>query len=208
MPRLLPGAAFRRRSRLHDDQVLVKSADRVGGRRIRRLPLPGPPRAAGPGRIAGGDCGGQGQRFALTSLHGKVALVFFGYTFCPDVCPTTLSKLSAVSRALGDQRDRVRVVYITVDPRCDTPAVLREHLSMFRLDAIGLTGTPEEISRTAHQFGADYSIEVVPSEAGYFVSHTTTLYALDPQGRVRLLLPYEATVDQIVAGVRSILVAR
>ncbi len=174
-------------------------------RHIRRLPLPGPPRAAGPGRIAGGDRGGQGQRFASASLHGKVALVFFGYTFCPDVCPTTLSKLSAVSRALGDQRDRVRVVYITVDPRRDTPAVLREHLSMFRLDAIGLTGTPEEISRTARQFGADYSIEVVPSEAGYFVSHTTTLYALDPQGRVRLLLPYEATVDQIVAGVRSIL---
>lgn len=146
-----------------------------------------------------------GRRFDSASLRGKVALVFFGYTYCPDVCPTTLSKLSAVSRALGGDRDRIRVVYITVDPRRDTPAVLRDHLSMFEMDAVGLTGTPEEIARVAAMFGADYAFEVDPSsEAGYFVAHTTRLYAIDGQGRTRILFPYEASVDEIVAGVRAI----
>jgi protein SCO1 len=134
-----------------------------------------------------------------------VVLVFFGYTFCPDVCPTTLSKLSAVARALGDDRRRVRVVYVSVDPARDTPAVLKAHLAMYAVDVVGVTGTPAAVATVAKQYGAAFDIEKSTSAASYFVTHSTTLYALDPDGRTRLLFRYEASVSEIVDGIRSIL---
>lgn len=147
-----------------------------------------------------------GQPFALSSLRGKVVLVFFGYSFCPDVCPTTLSKLSSVTRKLGEDRQQMKTLYITVDPDRDTPEVLKADLEQFDLDALGLTGSREEIDKVVTLYGAKYEIVPTPeSAAKYTVSHSTTLYALDPQGRVRIQFPYEATVDEIVAGVRQIL---
>lgn len=146
-----------------------------------------------------------GRSFDLKSLRGRVVLVFFGYTFCPDVCPTTLSKLSAVSRALGADKQRLVVVYVSVDPRRDTPAVLKENLAMYTVDAVGLTGTPDAVAAVANQYGAGYEIEPSSSAAGYLVAHSTTLYALDAEGRTRYLLRYEATVEEIVEAVRSIL---
>lgn len=147
-----------------------------------------------------------GARFESRSQRGKVVMVFFGYSMCPDVCPTTLSKLSAVSRRLGDARADVRTLYITVDPERDTPEVLKADLAMFALDAIGLTGTRAEIDRVVRQFGATYEIVPTPESAGkYSVSHSTTLYLLDRAGKVRLTFPYEATVDEVTAGVRTLL---
>jgi protein SCO1/2 len=147
-----------------------------------------------------------GSEFALASQRGKVVLIFFGYTFCPDVCPTTLSKLTSVTRTLGDDRAKVKTLYITVDPERDTPAVLKADLEGFDLDATGLTGTREAIDRVVRQYGAKYEFIPQPESAiKYTVNHSTTLYALDGQGRVRIEFPYEATVDQIVAGVRRIM---
>ncbi|MGE3274942.1 MAG: SCO family protein [Vicinamibacterales bacterium] len=146
-----------------------------------------------------------GQPFDSASLRGNVVLVFFGYTFCPDVCPTTLSKIAAVTRALGSDATRVKTMYVSVDPKRDTPAVLKEHLGMFGVDAVGLTGTEPQIAAVARQYGAAYIVEESDSAAGYLVSHTTTLYALDPEGRTRYLFPYEASVDEIVRGIRSLL---
>ncbi len=149
-----------------------------------------------------------GQPFALSSLRGNVVLVFFGYTFCPDACPTTLSKLSSVARRLGDEASRVKTLYISVDPGRDTPAVIKADLANFRLDAIGLTGAKADIDKVVTQYGAAYEIVPTPeSAAAYTVSHTTTLYALDPKGQMRLKFRYEATVDEIVAGIRTILAA-
>jgi protein SCO1/2 len=148
------------------------------------------------------------QPFQLSSQRGKVVLAFFGYTSCPDACPTTLSKLSAVYRRLGDDAARVRTLYISVDPERDTPQVLKEDLGNFRIDAIGLTGTKAEIDKVVQQFGA--SCEIIPlpqSEAKYSVAHSTTLYALDAAGRTRLVFPYEATVDEITAGLKDVLAA-
>ncbi|HNV76657.1 MAG: SCO family protein [Gemmatimonadaceae bacterium] len=146
------------------------------------------------------------QRFELASQRGKVVLIFFGYSFCPDVCPTTLSKLSSVTRRLGEDRPKVKTLYITVDPERDTPEVLKADLDQFDLDALGLTGTREEVDTVVKLYGAKYEIVPTPeSAAPYTVSHSTTLYALDAKGRVRLQFPYEATVDQIVAGIRQIL---
>jgi protein SCO1/2 len=147
-----------------------------------------------------------GRPFELSSLRGQVVLVFFGYSFCPDACPTTLSKLAAVSRRLGEERRRMKVVYISVDPGRDTPEVLDADLGNFDIDAVGLTGTKAEIDRVVAQYGAAYEIVPTPdSAAKYTVSHTTTLYGLDPQGRMRLKFRYEATVEEIVQGVRAML---
>lgn len=157
----------------------------------------------------GGDftlTGHDGARFTLSSLRGRVVLVFFGYSSCPDACPTTLSKLAAVSRRLGDERRRVKTLYVSVDPHRDTPEVLKADLESFDLDALGLTGTKAEIDHVVALFGAAYEMTPTPdSRAPYTVAHSTWLYALDTQGRTRIRFPYEATADQIVAGLRLML---
>lgn len=146
------------------------------------------------------------QRFELRALRGKAVLIFFGYTSCPDVCPTTLSKLSSVYKNLGDDASRVKTLYITVDPQRDTQAVLKADLGSFRVDALGLTGTKSEIDKVVGLYGASYEIIPTPnSEDKYTVAHSTTLYGLDAEGRTRILFPYEATVDEIVSGLRAIL---
>ncbi len=159
--------------------------------------------------VAGGDftlIDQDSTTFELASLRGKVVLVFFGYSQCPDVCPTTLSKLSSVARRLGDQRSGMKVVYVSVDPARDTPAVLKADLGNFDLDAVGLTGTREEVDRVVAMYGAKYEIVPTPqSAAQYTVSHSTTLYVLDQRGKVVATFPYEATADEIVETVRSLL---
>jgi protein SCO1/2 len=141
-------------------------------------------------------------------LRGTAVLVFFGYSSCPDVCPTTLSKLSAVTRRLGDASTGVKTLYVTVDPERDTPEVLKTDLSLFRLDALGLTGTREEIDAVVAQFGAAYEIVPTPESAGeYSVSHTTDLYLLDREGRLVRTFAYEATVEEIVEGIQAVLAA-
>jgi len=114
-----------------------------------------------------------------------------------------------VSRRLGDTAKQMKVVYISVDPQRDTPAVLKEDLANFELDSIGLTGTKAEIDRVVAAYGAAYEIVPTPeSAAKYTVAHTTTLYGLDPKGKTRIEFRYEATVDDIVSGVKSLLAAR
>lgn len=147
-----------------------------------------------------------GQPFALSSLRGKVVLIFFGYTSCPDACPTTLSKLASVYRRLGRDASQVKTLYISVDPARDTPAVLKADLDSFELDALGLTGTKEQIDKVVALYGAAYAITPMPeSAAKYMVAHTTSLYALDANGRTRIEFRYAASVDEIVAGLRTIL---
>lgn len=147
-----------------------------------------------------------GQPFTLASQKGKVILIFFGYSSCPDACPTTLSKLSTVARRLGDDKAKVRTLCISVDPDRDTPPVLKADLANFSLDALGLTGKKDDIDRVVAQYKAAYEIVPTPeSAAKYTVSHTTTVYGLDTQGRVRKTFSYEATVDEIVGGIREIL---
>lgn len=147
-----------------------------------------------------------GERFELGSMRGKVVLVFFGYSSCPDACPTTLSKLASVSRRLGDDRARLRTLYISVDPERDTPEVLKADLASYDLDAIGLTGTKAEIDAAVAAFGASYEIVPTPGLAfEYAVGHTTWLYLLDAEGRQRVRFPYEATVEEIVDEVQAVL---
>jgi protein SCO1/2 len=164
---------------------------------------------ADPAGPAGGDfvlIDQDSTRFDTATLRGKAVFVFFGYSQCPDVCPTTLSKLSSVAHRLGADRDRMTVVYVSVDPERDTPSVLKADLDNFDLDAVGLTGSKEEIDRVVAQYGAAYEMIPVPeSAARYLVNHSTTLYLLDPEGRLARAFPYEATMDELVEAVRSLL---
>ncbi len=157
----------------------------------------------------GGDfelTGHDGQPFALQSLRGKVVLIFFGYSSCPDACPTTLSKLSSVARRLGDDRSKIQALYVSVDPDRDTPPVLKADMENFSIGALGLTGKKEDIDKVVKQYAAAYEIVPTPeSAAKYTISHTTSVYALDTQGRVRKTFAYEATVDEVVTGIREIL---
>lgn len=151
-----------------------------------------------------------GQPFELSSLHGKAVLIFFGYTTCPDACPITMSKIASVYRQLGPDASRLKTVYISVDTQRDTPPVLKQYLTNFKnVEAIGLTGTVPEIKKVTAMYGASYEIDPVPGTAPdknlYTVAHTTDIYLLDAQGRMREILDYDESVADMTKGVRAVL---
>jgi protein SCO1/2 len=141
-----------------------------------------------------------GHRFETTALRGKAALLFFGYTFCPDACPMTLSKLTRVYRLLGERANDVQTVYVSVDPERDTPLRLKEYLEYYGLPVIGLTGTAAEVDSAAGGFGVYYKTSDEKSEAGPLIDHTLLVYLLDSEGKLRYLFqPGESA--EVMAGV-------
>jgi protein SCO1 len=146
-----------------------------------------------------------GQPFQLSDLRGRVVLLFFGYTSCPDACPTTLSKLSKVYKLLGSNRERVVTLFVSVDPGRDTPRVLKDYLKYFRVNTVGLTGTKEELDRVVNQYGARYEIEKSDSAAGYHVNHSTDLYLMDQKGELRQRFKYEGGTKEIADAVRRLI---
>lgn len=131
-----------------------------------------------------------GKPATLADYRGKAVTIFFGYTHCPDVCPTTLSDLKAALKLLGPQAARVQVLFVSVDPERDTPEVLRQYVPYFDPTFLGLTGTPEEITEVAREFKVYYSKHTESGASGYLVDHTAGTYVFDPQGRIRLFWPY------------------
>jgi protein SCO1/2 len=129
-------------------------------------------------------------------LKGKWTAVFFGYTFCPDVCPTTLQTLGAASASLGERAKDFQVVFITVDPERDTPAVLKAYLSSaaFPRGAIGLTGSAEQIAAIAKTYGVFYQKE--GSGDGYAVDHSSAIYLMNPDGQYDSVIAYGLTPDE------------
>lgn len=146
-----------------------------------------------------------GQPFQLSRLRGEVVLLFFGYTSCPDACPTTLSKLSKVYKLIGPQADRVVTVFISVDPERDTPRVLKDYLKYFRINSVGLTGTKAEIDAVVGKYGAKYEIEKSDSATGYHINHSTDLYLLDQKGEVVHRFKYDDGTEVIADGVRPLI---
>jgi protein SCO1/2 len=130
------------------------------------------------------DADGKPRR--LSDFKGKVTVVFFGFTQCPDVCPTTLVELAQVKKALGADGDRVQGVFVTVDPERDTAEVLKAYVGGFDAGFVALRGTPEETQTAAKNFKVFF--EKVPGKTptSYTVDHTAGSYIFDPQGRVRL----------------------
>ena len=126
-----------------------------------------------------------GAPFELQGLRGQAAMLFFGYTYCPDICPVTLSKMGRVYQLLGEDQQELTTLFITVDPKRDTQEKLAEYLDYFALDAIGLRGDKEEIDQVVRQYGAHYSLG--EEQASYLVDHSTYTYLIDQQGKVRFL---------------------
>jgi protein SCO1 len=148
----------------------------------------------------------RGEGFHLSALRGNVVLLFFGYTQCPDVCPTTLITWRHVYETLGDDANGVRFVFVTVDPERDTAEQLRLHVSAFHPDFIGLTGPPDQMEALYEVF--DIFSEKVDSSGGatgYLISHTATTFVLDPEGRWRLRESYGTPVEDLVHDIRLLL---
>ena len=128
-----------------------------------------------------------GQPFALQELRGRAAMLFFGYTYCPDICPVTLSKMGRVYQLLGEREKDLATLFITVDPERDTVEKLAEYLDHFAIGAVGLSGEKEQIDQVIGQYGGHYSLGKEEGQADYFVDHSTYTYLIDQEGKVRFL---------------------
>ena len=139
-----------------------------------------------------------GVRFELQSLRGQGAMLFFGYTYCPDICPVTLSKMGRVYQLLDEHQQELTTLFVTVDPKRDTQEKLAEYLDYFAIDAIGLRGDKEEIDQVVRQYGAHYSLGE-EGAASYLVDHSTYTYLIDQQGKVRFLFRQSDGPDLMAA---------
>ena len=146
-----------------------------------------------------------GKYRSMAEFKGKVVVVFFGFTQCPDVCPTTLVELAAVKKTLGADGARVQGIFITVDPERDTPALLKAYVNSFGADFVALRGTPEETLATAKSFKVFYAKVPGSTPATYTVDHTAASYVFDTQGRVRLFTRYGTGADALAQDIRQLL---
>lgn len=141
-----------------------------------------------------------GEPVSLSDFEGKHVLLFFGYTFCPDVCPTTLADMKKMAAALGDEKmETVQVIFVSVDPERDTPEQLDRYLSFFDERFLGMTGTLEEIIAAGTQFGVFFERHEGTPATGYLIDHTSTVTLIDPDGRVRMVFPYGTRGEDIAA---------
>lgn len=145
-----------------------------------------------------------GKPRTLADFRGKVVIVFFGYTHCPDVCPTTLVELKQVMGKLGADADRVQVVFITLDPERDTPNVLSQYVPAFDPRFLGLYGNAESTIKTAREFKVFFEKRDGTAPGSYTLDHTAASYAFDPAGRLRLYVKYDQ-VATLVDDIRTLL---
>jgi protein SCO1/2 len=144
----------------------------------------------------------------LADLRGKAVLLTFGYTHCADVCPTTLAQFKQVRQALGADAARLQAVFISVDPRRDTPAHLKKYVGFFDPTFVALTGKPAVLEALIERYMGKFRIHESTSAAGYQVDHTAFIYLLDAQGKVRYLFAPDTNRTLLVAGVRAVLAGK
>lgn len=142
---------------------------------------------------------------SLSSLNGKVVLIFFGYTHCPDVCPTTLQEMSAVLDLMGNQADRVLPVFVSVDPGRDSPERLKAYLNNLDGRILGITGEQAVIDQIVTKYGVFYQKRTISESGDYLIDHTATSFLVDPQGFLRVVYPYATPAKGIAEDIRYIL---
>ncbi len=145
-----------------------------------------------------------GQRRTLADFRGKVVTLFFGFTHCPDVCPTTLSEMALVMKELGNDAARLQVLFVTVDPERDTADVLQRYVPAFHPTFLGLTGSAEDIARTAKEFKIFFQKQNLPG-GGYSMDHSAGTYILDAQGRLRLFAQYGVGAPTLLHDIRLLI---
>ncbi|MBC7499975.1 MAG: SCO family protein [Herminiimonas sp.] len=141
----------------------------------------------------------------LADFKGKAVVMFFGYTHCPDVCPTTMAEMAAVMKELGPLSDRVQVLFVTVDPERDTAAILSKYVPAFDPRFLGLIGDKDATAKVAKEFKIVYQKSPGKEPGSYTMDHTSASYAFDPQGRIRLYLRHGQGAAPIVHDLKILL---
>lgn len=147
-----------------------------------------------------------GKDFRLSRERGKVVALSFGYTFCPDVCPTTLAELAQARTRLGADTQRFRIVFVTVDPERDTPARLREYVDAFAGSFTALTGPPGRLAEVRKAYGVIAEKRAVAgTSAAYLIDHSAFVFVIDPAGQLRLMFPFGLSIDDMVHDIKLLL---
>jgi len=149
--------------------------------------------------------GHDGKPRTLADFRGKVVILFFGYTHCPDICPTTLADMAAVMKQLGPDAARVQVLFVTLDPERDTPEVLAKYVPAFDPGFLGLYGDDAAIQRAAKEFRIFYERRPGGAPGAYTVDHSAQSYVLDAQGRLRLFVRQDRIAQDLAADLRALL---
>jgi protein SCO1/2 len=165
--------------------------------------------SATPGAGIGGPftlTDGGGKTVTDRDFRGKYMLVYFGYTYCPDVCPTTLTAVADAMDKLGVKANEVRPVFITVDPKRDTPAVVKQYAAAFGPEITGLTGTPEQIAAVAKEYRVYYAEHRTgPGPNDYAMDHSSVLYLMNPNGLFLAPVRADMSGDEIAASLRKLM---
>jgi protein SCO1 len=139
-----------------------------------------------------------GKPVTAEDYRGKVVLLYFGYTHCPDVCPLTLAHLHAVLQRAGPKADGARILFVSVDPARDTPAIMHAYVNAFDKRAVGLTGAPRALEALSKRYRSAFTREPAQANGQYEVSHSSAIYLFDRQGQARLLATPAASQDDLV----------
>ncbi|MBA3579051.1 MAG: SCO family protein [Gemmatimonadaceae bacterium] len=154
---------------------------------------------------AGALTRGDGASFTIGAQRGKASLVFFGYTNCPDICPTTLADWTQVKTALDTDAAKVNFVFVTIDPENDTPAVMKSYVANFDTAFVGLSGTQAEIDSIATAFGVSAFPDGTLESGHIAMAHPSRVYLVDPEGRIRFVYPPGLKPEEIAEDVRHVL---
>jgi protein SCO1/2 len=146
-----------------------------------------------------------GKPRTLTDFRGKVVVMFFGYTHCPDVCPTTLAEMKQVMQLLGDDGQRLQVLFVTLDPVRDTPELLSKYVPSFHPTFLGLYGNTAETERVAKDFKITYRVAAGKTADSYTVDHSSASLVFDPQGNLRLFINFGLAADKIAPDIKKLL---
>ncbi len=149
--------------------------------------------------------GPDGEIVESSSLQGKPALIFFGFTSCPDVCPTTLTQLSMVMKKLGSQANDIQVALVSVDPGRDTPKVMKTYTAQFGPWLLGLTGSEQALATLREAYGVYAAMESSDEKGTYNVMHSAAVFAFDAKGRARLLISDITDSDAVVSDIKQLI---
>jgi protein SCO1/2 len=149
--------------------------------------------------------GPNGEHIGATSLRGKTTLLFFGFTSCPDVCPTTLTRLSVIMKELGPQADEIQVLFVSVDPGRDTPEVMKRYTASFGPWLLGLTGSEETITTFRESYGVYAAMGSSNDKGTYNVMHSAVIFAFDTKGRARLLISDVDDSEAVVSDLKQLI---
>ncbi len=145
----------------------------------------------------------EGRTVTDADFHGKWVLLYFGYTHCPDVCPTAVNAMAGAIDALGASRAKIQALFITLDPERDTPAVLKDYTSAFQAGILGLTGTAQQIGKVAGAYHIAYVKRLIPEDNDYSIDHSSVIFLIDPAGKPVSVFSHETPPDRLAQNLQE-----